>query len=482
MNKLITTTLLVVCSVSFAQNVNFLWKSSSINSTSKRINKTEFPLNNLFDLDVNFLNNKLKSTTKRIDNSYSNTIISLPNGDGKLENFKVYENSVMDPLLAAKYPEIKSYIAIGIDDPSARAYFSNSALGFKSMILYADKSTVYIEPVTSDIKTYTVYKKSEEKTSLDTFECNTIANVFNKIQKTTNTNIMSKGADDGKLRTLRLALACTAEYGAYFNGSITSIMASMNNTITRINGVFEKDFGIKLIIVANNDALIYTNPLTDPYSDFSTKYNWSLENNTNLNSVIGASNYDIGHLLGAGTVNSGDAGGVGSVCMDLSKGRGYSCAHSGNYQGDAFDISYVAHEMGHQLGARHTFTYKTETGTGAQMEPGSGSTIMSYGGLTIKDYQSHKDAYFHAISIQQVTDYIKTLTCPVIISTGNAVPIVNAGLDYTIPKGTPFLLTGSATDTNTNDVLTYIWEEMDLGDASTTVPSGTNITGPLFRS
>ena len=472
-----------MCSVSFAQNTNPLWKSSSTkNSNSKSIIKTELPLKHLFDLDAITLKNELASTPKRDAKTSSNTIISLPNGDGKLENFRVYENSVMDPALAAKYPEIKSYVAVGIDNPGARAYFSNSPLGFKAMTFYAGEAAVFIEPVTADLKIYTAYKKSDKKTT-DTFECNTIDQVVKSNQKTKTTSTTYRyAADDGKLRTLRLALACTAEYTAYFGGSKSLTLASMNNTITRISGVFERDFGIKLILVANNDALIYTDPLTDPYSDFTSKSNWGVENQSNLDAVISTSNYDTGHLLGSGTVNVGDAGGIGSVCSNLYKGRGYSCASPKNYQGDAFDISYVAHEMGHQLGAHHTFTYKTEIGTGTQLEPGSGSTIMSYGGLSMKDYQGHKDAYFHAISIQEVTDFIKTKSCPGLIATGNAVPVVNAGMDYSIPKGTPFLLTGSTTDANTEDVLTYSWEEMDLGDATTCVPSTTNNSGPLFRS
>lgn len=477
-----TTAILVVSSVSFAQNFNSLWKSSSITNTNSRsINKTDLPLKHLFDLDVNTLKSKLASAPKRDAKTSSNTIISLPNGDGKMENFRVHENSVMDPAQAVKYPEIKSYVAVGIDTPSARAYFSNSPLGFKSMTLYAGEAAVFIEPVTADLKTYTVFKKPDKKT-VESFECSTIdqANITQKTN--TNTTVARYAADDGKLRTLRLALACTAEYTAYFGGSKPLTLASMNNSITRINGVFERDFGIKLILVANNDALIYTDPLTDPYSLYTSMSNWKTENQSNLDSSIGTANYDIGHLFGTSTANSGDAGGRGTVCTDGTKGRGYTAASSGAYKGDVFDIEFVAHEIGHQLGANHTFTYQTEGGSIAQLEPGSGSTIMSYGGLSMKDFQDHKDAYFHSISIQQVTDLIKTKSCPVVISTGNAVPVVNAGLDYTIPKGTPFLLTGLATDTNTEDVLTYTWEEMDLGNATTTVPTATNTAGPLFRS
>ena len=483
MNKLLTAALLVVCSVSFSQNFNSLWKSSSItNSNSKNINKTELPLKHLFNLDVNTLKDKLASAPKRDAKASSNTVISLPNGDGKLENFRVYENSVMDPGLAAKYPEIKSYVAVGIDSPNATAYFSNSPLGFRSMTLYAGEAAVFIEPISADLKTYTAYKKSDKKKNNDPFECNTIDLVDNNIQKTKPHSAVARyAADDGKLRTFRLALSCTAEYAAYFGGTKAGALAAMNNTLTRINGIFENDFGVQLILVAKNDDVIYTNALTDPYSDTTSKFNWRSEIQSNLNTTIGLANYDIGHLLSAGTGNFGDAGGIGTVCSDFNKGSGYTCAYAGAYQGDAFDVEYVAHEIGHQLGAYHTFTYKSEAGTGAQMEPGDGSTIMSYGGLTMKAFQNNPDAYFHAISIQQVTDKVKSKTCPVIISTGNAVPVVNAGLDYNIPKGTPVMLMGSATDAN-NDVLTYTWEQMDLGDATSSVPNATSTAGPLFRS
>jgi len=288
------------------------------------------------------------------------------------------------------------------------------------------------------------------------------------------------GADDGKLRTVRLALSNTGEYSAYFGGTKAGALAGMVNTLTRVNGVFEKDFGVQLILIGNNDSVIYTDPLTDPYSDYTSKSNWRSELKLNLTSTIALANFDIGHLFGMSGVNasSGDAGCIGCVCSDFNKGAGYTCANPISFSGDSFDIDFVAHELGHQLGATHTFTQATETGSGAQMEPGSGSTIMSYAGSTTKDVQVNSDAYFHAISIQQVTNNFKNKTCPVQIVTGNAVPVVNAGLDYVIPKGTPFQLTGSANDANTDDVLTYSWEQMDLGNALASVPSSTALTGP----
>ncbi|SFB31392.1 Chitodextrinase, partial [Flavobacterium swingsii] len=484
MKNLICAALLFIGTFGIAQDKNALWKKSNANETSERITKSHLPQKNIFDLDLPAMKKMLAKSPKRdISNSTSNTIITLPNGEGKMENFKVYENSVMAPELAAKYPEIKSYVAVGIDNPNARAYFSNSPIGFKSMTLYPGKSTVFIEPITDDLKTYTIYKKDEKDETLNQFECSVIDEAIRTDKLNTTNTTYARGADDGKLRTIRLALSCTGEYAAYFGGTKAGTLSAMNNTMTRINGVFEKDFGLKLILIANNDVIIYTNPSTDPYSIDTSKSNWRSELKSNLNSSIGLANYDIGHLFGMSSVNasSGDAGCVGCVCSDFNKGSGYTCANPISYSGDTFDIDFVAHEIGHQLGANHTFTYIGDNPY-AQIEPGSGSTIMSYAGATSKDIEFHSDAYFHAISIQQVTDNIKAKTCSVIISTGNAAPVVNAGLDYTIPKGTPFMLTGSATDANTDDALTYSWEQMDLGSATTTIPSPTATTGPLFRS
>jgi hypothetical protein len=150
--------------------------------------------------------------------------------------------------------------------------------------------------------------------------------------------------------------------------------------------------------------------------------------------------------------------------------------------GDTFDIDYVAHEIGHQFGANHTFTNDPE-GTISQVEPGSGSTIMGYAGITDQDVQSNSDDYFHAVSIQQITSFIKSSngSCSVNTATGNTAPTANAGADYTIPQNTPFMLTGSGYDAD-GDTLKYCWEEMDVQNSDNTPPSATKTTGPAFRS
>ena len=235
-------------------------------------------------------------------------------------------------------------------------------------------------------------------------------------------------------------------------------------------------------LVANNDALIFLNPATDPYSNGQTGTGgaWHNELQNTLNSVIGINGYDIGHLFGA-SGGGGNAGCIGCVC-NPDKGRGFTSPASGSASGDTFDVDYVAHEMGHQFGGNHTFTHSNEQ-TIAQMEPGSGSTIMGYAGITgpRTDIQSNSNSYFHAISIEQITNNIKTKTCPLVTNTGNVAPAAYAGLDYIIPKATPFVLDGNPNLPN-NSSLTYCWEQMDLGNPSLTIPNQTHTNGPAFRS
>jgi chitodextrinase len=478
--KLLPVALLAMTSFAFAQQKVTYWKASSKSDYVALESRMQLPQKNLFDLNAQALMDDLSKAPRRSANVRSSSVILLlPNSEGQMERFSVYENSIMDPALAARFPEIKSYIGIGIDNPTSTAYFSISPLGFKSMVLNADKPTVFIEPVSQDLTTYSVYKKSDKKVAFTPFECSVIDEVKNDVDP----SALRPNADDSTLRTFRLALSVTAEYTTYFGGTKALALAAMNNSMTRVNGVFEKDFAIRMVLVANNDLVIYTNASTDPYSPATSLSNWNSQLQSTLTSVIGEANYDVGHLFGA-SGGGGNAGCIGCVCVNGSKGSGYTSPNNGIPSGDTFDIDYVAHEFGHQFGANHTFSMSNE-GTGANMEPGSGSTIMGYAGITSQDVQPNSDAYFHAISIQQVTNNVKTKTCQTNTATGNSVPTALAGLDYTIPKSTPFMLTGSGTDAN-GDVLTYNWEQFDNAASTATgassAASATRTSGPTFRS
>ncbi|HCA09497.1 reprolysin-like metallopeptidase [Chryseobacterium sp.] len=485
--------MLMMTGITFAQT-DRVWSQASLKNSSEVLeDKTGIEDPRIFRLDINGLKNTLSAAPKRlVAGQKSEIIISFPNSEGKMENFKVAENSNLAPELAAKYPDIKSYVGQGINDASSTVYFSISPLGLSSMEIYGDKSAVFIEPYTKDLSTYVVYKKSDKKESLNKFEC-TVLDVAQK-----GTAVAAKNANDSTLRTFRLALSCTGEYTTYFGGAKADALAAMNNTMTRVNGVFEKDFAARMVLIANNDDVIYTNASTDPYSASSQKQKWSYELMQTLNSTIGNANFDIGHVFGKDG-GGGNAGCIGCLCSnDTSyttqsgvrypnnyKGSGYTSPANGVPSGDTFDIDYVAHEMGHQFGGNHTWSYDTQDGL-QPVEPGSGSTIMGYAGITNYDVQPNSDSFFHALSIEQITNNIKSKTCSADTATGNSIPTANAGADYTIPKSTPFMLTGVGADANAGDVLTYIWEQMDKGTSSqtgaTSAATATKTAGPTFRS
>lgn len=482
-NRLLSIAFIAISSFSFGQGGSSVWQNSVRKADAVIVeNKTNLINPRLFALDINQLKNSLTAAVARGSSNQSGVIISLPDADGKMEQFRVFLNSNMEPALEAKYPEIKSYVGIGVNDRSTTAYFSMSPLGFQSMVLYADKSATFIEPYTKDLSTYAVYRKSDKIASLNKFECR----VIEKLQDDVQASALRPNADDALLRTFRLAMSVTGEYTVYFGGTKALALAAINNTMTRVNGIFEKDFSARMVLISNTDTVIYTSASTDPYSAAAAGAGgaWNQELQTALTNNIGSANYDIGHLFGA-SGGGGNAGCIGCVCTNptasvpLGKGSGFTSPNDNIPSGDNFDVDYVAHEMGHQFGANHTFTQSNE-GTGVQMEPGSGSTIMGYAGITSVDVQPHSDAYFHAVSIQQVTNNIKAKTCPVSTATGNAIPTVNAGADYTIPKSTPFMLTGTATDAN-GDTLTYCWEQFD-SQSNATAPNATKTSGVNYRS
>ncbi|WP_333599496.1 GEVED domain-containing protein [Flavobacterium sp.] len=485
--KLLSIVFLAVSTVAFAQNKTSLWNTTAKKSDMVPLDsRMNLPERNLFTLNLDGLKNVLQNSPKRTANlGSSSKVIALPNAEGQLENYRVYENSNMDPALEAKYPEIKSYFGVNLDNPATTAYFSLSPLGFKSMVIYPDRSATFIEPISQDLTTYTVYKKTDKAASLDKFECKVLASAQADLAAS-GASMARPNADDATLRTFRLAMSVTGEYTAYFGGTKALALAGINNSLTRVNGVFEKDFGVHMNLIANTDLVIYTSASTDPYDAAATGAGgtWNQQLQTTLTNVIGSANYDIGHLFGA-SGGGGNAGCIACVCKNpttsvpLGKGSGFTSPADAIPAGDNFDIDYVAHEMGHQFGANHTFTHSNE-GTGVQVEPGSGSTIMGYAGITSLDVQPHSDPYFHAVSIQQVTNYIKTTTCQTNTATGNAVPTASAGLDYTVPKSTPFMLTGAGTDAN-GDALTYDWEQMD-SQTTSAAPSATKTSGVNFRS
>jgi hypothetical protein len=467
---------------------NKIPKTNYILQKKEIYQKKNFPSEyEILSLDLKSFSNKLKNSTFS-----KKEIIFLPNFDGSLSRFQIKESSNLEAKLQAKFPNIKSYSAQGIEDPTSVAKISIGTDGFHAVIFSGTQATVYIDPYSRDNKDYIVYKRSSLTKINEDFKCE----VETAAKKEFSISDFSKNANDGKLRTFRLAIVCSGEYAQFHLGATQqnipdtatdqekkeAVLSAMNTSLTRLNGVFEKDLSIKLVLVNDNEQVIFLDAVTDGITDGNagTMIN---EVQSICDSNIGNANYDIGHIFSTG--GSGLAG-LGVVCITGQKARGVTGIASP--VADPYDIDYVAHEMGHQFGATHTQNNSCNRTASTAVEPGSASTIMGYAGICAPNVYSAGDAtgnsddYYHAVSIAQMWATIQSsANCGTLTETTNTAPVADAGLDYSIPKSTPFVLKGTATDVDGLSSLTYNWEQVDI-EIGAMPPVATSIGGPMFRS
>ncbi len=421
----------------------------------------------------------------------SSLMLELPTPDSKMQTFTIVESPIMEAELANKFPEIKTYSGYSINNQAITVRFDVTPAGFHAMVL-SDGETYFIDPYSQgNTEFYISYYKKDFLTTKN-FNCGVKTNEIStgdstEIQNNKNTPkpidippMSNVQFGDKKLRTYRLALAATGEYTTFHGGTVAGALAAQVTTMNRVNGVYIKDFSIRMNIIANNNLIIYTNSSTDPYTNTNGSTMLG-QNQTNLTNVIGAANYDIGHVFSTG---GGGVAYLQSVCNASNKAGGVT--GSSSPVGDAFDIDYVAHEMGHQFGGNHTFnnSCSSNRNSSTAWEPGSGSTIMAYAGICSPNVQSNSDAHFHGGSLQEMYSFITGSgnSCAAVTTPVNAAPIISSYTpNQTIPKGTPFFLTGTATDADGNSSLTYCWEQMD-NQISTQAPVGTSTGGPNFRS
>ena len=413
-------------------------------------------------------------------------VLALPLPDGGTARFAVHEAPVMAPALAAQFPQIKTYAGVGLDDAAASVRLDLSPQGFHAQVLTTGGKSFYIDPVrrTNAQHYMAFYKADMNRTTGPALTCGFAPTAAEQKAVAALVTQGTRAAlpSGSELKTYRLAVAATGEYTAFHGGTVPLAQAAIVATLNRVVGVYEKELAVRLVLVPNNSLLVYTNAATDPFANTSGDL---AANITTINAVIGSANYDIGHLVGTG---GGGVAGLGVVCS-ASKARGLTGSPSP--VGDAFDIDYVAHEMGHQFGGNHPFNGNAGSCAGGNRnpntawEPGSGTTIMAYAGIcgSANDLQPNSDPYFHTGNFQEMRAFIASTTCATTAVTGNTAPVVTAPASgKTLPIGTPFKLTATATDAE-NDLLTYMWEEMDLGP--TVAPNDPQVAGqnvPLFRS
>ena len=429
---------------------------------------------NSYDLKYNLIYDQIDKEKKTI---------FLPNEKDNLELFILNEFQLLTKKVSSQYPNIRTFKGYSNERPDVSLTLTITQKGINAWIKIFDEENIFIQPSNFSKKKHFVYKKLNKKGN---WICRTPHhnNLSHKSNSNRSDQLKTKHSDRTH-RIIRLAISASAEYTNYWNDdnedngeAKEDALGAIVSTINRVNSIYESELGISLKLISGTE-IIYDNPQTDPYSD---SYNEEVQ--STLTDIIGEENYDLGHLFHYGQ-NSGNAGGIGTLCKDGIKGSAYtSHGFSDSFQDfltDYFDVDYVSHEIGHQLGAYHTYSFIDES-TGSNVEPGSGSTIMGYAGITgPDDIQNHTDPYFNYKSIEDIIDYISTQSCYSEDEMTNNTPTVSAGSDYTIPIGTAYELRGDGEDLD-NDKITFCWEQIDEGEVTFSNFGPNNFFGSTARS
>ncbi|WP_428656425.1 3-coathanger stack domain-containing protein [Runella sp.] len=447
-------------------------------------------------------------------------IIEFPMPGEQTLPFRVKESPVFD----TPVKDTKTYSGQSLNN-KAKIRFSITPTGGLEAIIHTESGYYIIEPIDKKAGKYRFYAMNEAPSG----DCNTdseakaFGNVPPKNGRILNIYPFPVGS---QLRIYRMAAAATGEMVTAFEGTNQArdkIVAILNAT----NLIYEIEASVRFALISKTTdfpyPLLFTNGATDPFpvdSNFAGAYNSQIGFNTlNNNATLPYNQYDIAHTFNSYSYSNsatwarfyppsyyirGQAG--GRPCDNSTKAVGWTEFEKSAYLGSIVNI--FAHEVSHQFSAGHTFNaiggandFCTSQWDGSSaIEPGGGSTLLGYnsncGWPVNYTLRSNFDSYFHTKSLEQIYNAVNTTsTCYTPVATGNTPPVANAGADVTIPKGTPFVLTGTATDPDINDQLTYAWDQYDVASAGDKGAFGSDIVGvggytavnstesaPLFKS
>ncbi len=486
--------------VTIAQN---LWTEPSDTAIADVDGGVSYLTANNYDLlrlNRDSLQSALLAAPLEFTASNDSVTIELPNNRGSVEQFEVAYSPIYAAGFAEEFPEIRTYVGHSLSDPSTIARFGMTYLGFHASVhspsgsyqirpyyyngagdLYAVYSSYQVDPSIAQLPLRSI-PLDELIQSEDDQDAGADSGQSEQSPTTDDSsggqNILSNDSGSGSntllqrpsgtnLRVYRIAISANRDYASRAGGTMESVQSSIVALLDHVNLATENDLSVRLELIANNDLLTFLSSATDPFTRNSLGANLD-ENQELIDQVIGSSNYDIGHVLIG--IDQGGLAATPSLGSDFK-----AAAASSGPPGDYLD-GVAAHEMGHQMGANHTFSgifggCSGNGNEGTAVEPGSGSTIMSYAGLCFSDdiesELTEANFYYHSTSIEEIFSYLddEVPTVGTRISTGNVNPTVQvlATGNLIIPANTPFLLEAKGYDVNNPQDLTYSWEQTDAG-------------------
>lgn len=486
------------CTFSFSANSQSFWRDVSPSQLQLPDRaEVQLPLAKYRTLELNYASLKKALSSippeAREPLPESPYLLDLPLPEGGMATFRLVGTHAMAPSLAERYPHIRTYRGISTTDPGRRVRLGYGTNGFYANFM-AEEGEVFIERYASHQTKYYVsyYRKDVLPKATSPLACGydpesmeELLDEWSEGEAPVQQGHARSGAPI-ELRTYRFAIINTGEF-AESKGftTVDEVMSAFVEIVNVLNGLLESTIAIRVEMIPANEALIYLDSDTDPFSTGNVGGSLLGQAAPAIEqSQIPSSAYDIAHVF---TGPCQDVGGVvsGAAC-GIGKARGVTCFFSSNILATARGT--LAHEVGHQLSASHSWSNCPgnlgQLASAWAFEPGSGITIMSYSNACGNQNLSGADLDMYNLgSIVQMTDFTRNSlgsTCGTLTATSNIAPEVSLPYtdDFFIPISTPFELTAQATDAN-GDELTYSWEQYNLGPIA---PLGDPIgDGPSFR-
>jgi Metallo-peptidase family M12B Reprolysin-like len=343
-------------------------------------------------------------------------VLEVPAPGGGFQRFALEEAPVLAPELAAQHPEIETYSGRGIDDPAATIHADLTPLGFHASVR-SPQGAWYVDPADhrdADGLYVSYFARDLENVRAPLVEPEGIEEVARELASAV------EAGPAVTRRVYRLALVSDPSYATYFGAA--NVTAAKTTLVSRVSQIYETESAIRLVLAPGNDVLnLNTNAqATGPNGPCGAEpcyfagelaacgpdtLHWT---RIVIGQLLGASNYDVGHIvLGV------DGGGIAGLGVVGESGKANGCTALPQPVGDFFAVDYVAHELGHQFGANHTFNGTGGSCSGGNrsapnsVEPGSGSSIMAYAGICGSDnLQPHTDAYWSQRSRQEIASVV----------------------------------------------------------------------------
>ena len=448
------------------------------------------------DLDLEGLTSSLELSPDVSSRTSSNVILEIPSYNGSKKGFRFFETSVLPLSLKIKYPRIKSYMGIGIDNPSHRSslvFFKNGLYG----LVIDENGHSYIkvdENNKAKISTSNVVYLTSQNNNCE-------INIQENPSRDLNDEIFwdCVGTDEpcypvgSTLTTYRFAgIMSERVTNDVSDGTIAGGLAWMTAMVNQINLLWIRELGFKLELIEESDQLIFTddNPAPDVFqkdpschSSGDPKYCELEEIKPYLESVIGPGGdntpLDDRKWEYGAHFDTRYNGGVAYM-------PGSTSANNANYE-------VFNHELGHNLGSPHNISieggWRCSIG-GSIM----GSRVRTINGFSGDQYSSHTielamnyrndPMIYQNIGIWGA-DYVTGYSFE---NTGNNIPeLITPESGFIIPKETPFVLEGTSLPYSPDH--TFSWEQNDASDESfsmnpldNSLPFFLPNKGPLFST